>query len=350
MSTSLQIENLDGYLDGQEIKLLKLSNDGAQVKLSTYGATLLSFQIECPGFTSRDVVLGYEDFESYRKAFEQSGNAYFGAIVGPIAGRLSNAKIPWKAGVFEFEPNEGKHLLHGGKKCFSNSNWELISFQEQPFPSVKLALETKASDITLPGNLRCEVTYSLKEFALELHIESIALEDTIANPTQHSYFNPNGHQDSVLNAAAWIAADSFFELNQEKLPTGHLLPLVKASSSNYSSFLTSNTPITRFPLHTIFEGLDHAFMLNTKEAQAKLVASDGFELNFDTNQPVMQVYVGGAVAFEGKEGVKYHKYSGICLEQQAEPDAPNQSNFSDIYLSKGQRKTNSLLIQFQQSK
>ena len=342
---TVQHEVLALQLDGKKVQEFSLLNANAQVKISTFGATLLSFDITCPGFQSRDVVLGYHDFESYQKAFEQTGNAYFGAIVGPIAGRISNAKIPWKASVFEFEPNEGKHLLHGGNKCFSNSNWELVSLQEQPFPSLTLALETKASDITLPGNLRCEVTYSLKDFTLELHIESIALEDTLANPTQHSYFNPNGHQASVFNSEAWIAADSFFKLNQEKLPTGGLVPLYVDSFSSSSS---SGTPF--FPLQTIFEGLDHAFLLNAKESQAKLIAADGFELRFDTNQPVIQVYVGGAVAFEGKEGAKYHRHSGICLEQQAEPDAPNQLNFSDIYLPKGQRKTNTIQINFEQSK
>ncbi len=342
MSASLQIENLNEYLDGQEIKLLKLSNGRAQVKLSTYGATLLGFEIDYPGFTPRDIVLGYQDLESYQAAFKQSGNTYFGAIVGPLAGRISHAKIPFKEGVFEFEPNEGKHLLHGGAKCFSNTNWELVSLQEAPFPCVTLALETKSRQIDLPGNLRCEVSYVLKDFTLEIKIESIALDDTLANPTQHSYFNPNGHHGSVLETEAWITADSYVELNKEKLPTGYILPLIGDTSPSSSNL--------GYPLHSIFEGLDHSFILNAKQLQAQLIAADGFELRFDTNQPVMQVYVGGAVAFKGKEGLEYHKYSGICLEQQAEPDAPNQQNFSDIYLRKGQRKTNSLLINFEQSK
>jgi aldose 1-epimerase len=338
----VQIEQFALQLDGKKVQEFTLANANAQVQISTFGATLKSFNISCPDFTSRDIVLGYQDFESYQKAFEQSGNAYFGAIVGPLAGRISNAKIPFKEGIFEFEPNEGKHLLHGGAKCFSNTNWELVSLQEVPFPCVTLALETKSSQIDHPGNLRCEVSYTLKEFALEIKIESIALEDTLANPTQHSYFNPNGHQSSVLNTEAWIAADSYVELNEEKLPTGHILPLIGDTSPSSSNL--------GYPLHSIFEGLDHSFILNAKQLQAQLIAADGFELRFDTNQPVMQVYVGGAVAFKGKEGLEYHKYSGICLEQQAEPDAPNQPNFSDIYLRKGQRKTNSLLINFEQSK
>ena len=114
-----------------------------------------------------------------------------------------------------------------------------------------------------------------------------------------------------------------------------------------ATFSSSSIPF--FPLHSIFEGLDHSFLLNADRGQALLVANDGFKLRVDTNQPVIQVYVGGAVDFAGKSGLSYHQYSGICLEQQAEPDATNQPNFSDIYLLKGQKKTNCIQISFDQS-
>jgi aldose 1-epimerase len=80
-----------------------------------------------------------------------------------------------------------------------------------------------------------------------------------------------------------------------------------------------------------------------------LKAQDGFRLKFSTNQPVFQVYIGGEVVLTGKDGLRYHCFSGICLEQQAEPDAPNQENFSDIYLEKGCEKTNLLTIHFDQN-
>ena len=79
-----------------------------------------------------------------------------------------------------------------------------------------------------------------------------------------------------------------------------------------------------------------------------MIAQDGFRLKFSTNQPIFQVYIGGEVDLTGKDGLRYHRYSGICLEQQAEPDAPNQENFSDIYLKKGREKTNLLRINFEQ--
>ncbi|MEY3099168.1 MAG: hypothetical protein RIS63_56 [Bacteroidota bacterium] len=339
MRSLVRVKDIGEQLDGHPVLEILLSNAHAAITLFSFGATLQKFEIEVPKFIKRDIVLGYNDWETYQRTFEKRPNAYFGAIIGPIAGRIAHAKIPFKEDFFQFEANEGPHLLHGGKRSFSNVNWKLLSFKENPYPQVTLFLETKAHNIEHPGNLRCEVSYTLKDFALEIKIESIALEDTLANPTQHSYFNLNGHQGSVLDTEAWITADSYAELDKEKLTTGRILPLKgNTSSSNLG-----------YPLHSIFEGLDHSFILNAKQLQAKLIAADGFELRFDTNQPVMQVYVGGAVAFKGKEGLNYHKYAGICLEQQAEPDAPNHENFSDIYLKKGCNKTNLMTIHFDQT-
>ena len=340
MRSLVRVKDIGEQLDGHPVLEILLANAHAAITLFSFGATLQKFEIEVPKFIKRDIVLGYTDWETYQRTFEKRPNAYFGAIIGPIAGRIAHAKIPFKEDFFQFEANEGPHLLHGGKRSFSNVNWKLLSFKENPYPQVTLFLETKAHNIEHPGHLRCEVSYTLKDFALEIKIESIALDDTLANPTQHSYFNPNGHQGSVLDTEAWITADSYVELNKEKLTTGRILPL-KGNTSSSSNL--------GYPLHSIFEGLDHSFILNAKQLQAKLIAADGFELRFDTNQPVMQVYVGGAVAFKGKEGLNYHKYAGICLEQQAEPDAPNHENFSDIYLKKGCNKTNLMTIHFDQT-
>jgi aldose 1-epimerase len=343
MRSLVRIKDIGEQLDGHPVLEILLSNAHAAITLFSFGATLQKFEIEVPDYHKRDIVLGYKDCDAYQRTFEKTPNAYFGAIVGPIAGRITNAKIPFKDDFYQFQANEGPHLLHGGKRSFSNVNWKLLSYKENPYPQVTFFLETKAYSIEHPGNLRCEVSYTLQDFALEIKMESIALEDTLANPTQHTYFNPNGHQGSVLDTEAWIAADSYVELNKEKLPTGRMLPLNADHSFPSTTYLG-------YPLHSTFEGLDHSFILNAKKQQAQLIAADRFELRFDTNQPVLQVYVGGETNIPGKNEIKYHRYSGICLEQQAEPDAPNHENFSDIYLLKGQSKTNHILINFEQHK
>jgi aldose 1-epimerase len=333
-----EIIDLEELLDGQPVYQVILSNAYAKISLISFGATLQSFEIDLSGFPKRDVVLGYKDWKTYCRTFEFTTNAYMGHIVGPIAGRVANATIPWAKDTWTFEPNEGQHLLHGGKHCFSNHNWKIKTTTQDPHPSVTFELQEKEK-FNLPGILKCAVTYTLKDKELDIQIESIAIEDTIANPTQHGYFNPNGHQGSVLDAQTFVFTEKYLELNREKLPSGVLLKTSENGAPQEPLLLSE---FDHYP------HLDTAFVLNKKQRQARLIAADGFQLQFSTNQPIFQVYIGGQVPFEGKKQAVYHAHSGICLEQQAEPDAPHHPNFSDIYLKKGQSKINSLTIQFEQ--
>ena len=339
MRPNAKIKDLGEQLDGQPVLEITLSNAQAEVTLFSFGATLQSFAIALPCYAKRDVVLGYPNWQDYQKTFDYSSNAYLGAIIGPIAGRIAKASIPFQANAFQFEANEGQHLLHGGKTCFSNVNWKLQSYEKVPYPQVTFFMETTACGIELPGNLRTVVTYTLKEFELDIQIKCIALEDTIANPTQHGYFNPGGHQTSILESEIYLNASRYIELNEAKLPTGETIQLTNMEEINDSIKLST----LRF-----YPAIDTAFVLDQAEHQAELIAQDGFRLKFSTNQPVFQVYIGGEVDLNGKNGLRYHRFSGICLEQQAEPDAPNQENFSDIYLEKGHEKTNLLQINFEQ--
>lgn len=334
MNAQTRILDLNRQEDSKPVYECILSNAVARIKISSFGCTLQEFIIDQPGFQKRDVVLGYDNWEDYKKLFDHGKSAFFGAIVGPIAGRISKASIPWKNDFFKFEANEGPNLLHGGKRNFSNINWELISSTTSPYPSVCFGINTKHDQIDLPGELYCEVTYTLKEAQLEIKIESFAHEDTLSNPTQHSYFNPGGHQKSMLDCTALIDASGVLALNSDKTPTGEILN-------------TQDSPVA---LHSKFEGLDKAFRVAKSENQATLRSNDGFELNFSTNQPFIQIYIGGESELMGKNNMRYGAYSGICLEQQRAPDAPNHTIFCDIYIPKGQSRTNTLIVDFNQSK
>jgi aldose 1-epimerase len=339
MSSGVQVIDLKAELDGQPIYQVVLSNANATVSLFSFGATLQSFVVDVPGFKKRDVVLGYPDWTSYQHTFDFLGNAYMGAIIGPIAGRIANARIPWGAHFWQFEANEGAHLLHGGRQSFSNHNWTLKETKDTPYPAVTFELQEKEK-FNLPGMLNCQVSYTLTNSALEIEIKSRALEDTIANPTQHGYFNPNGHQGSILDAQSFVCAEGYLELNQKKIPSGEIQRIAQNEDPK--------EPLLLSDFHQ-YPQLDIAFVLNKEQQQqARLIAADGFQLTFSTNQSFLQVYIGGKVDFQGKEGQDYHRYSGICLEQQAEPDAPNHKHFSDIYLFKDQMKVNSLKIRFEQ--
>ncbi len=48
----------------------------------------------------------------------------------------------------------------------------------------------------------------------------------------------------------------------------------------------------------------------------------------------------------GKKGVAYEKYTGLCLEPQHFPDAPNHSNFPSTILRPGEEYNQKTTIRF----
>jgi aldose 1-epimerase len=350
MTNLASVRDLGAVINGLPVQEITLKHQNASITVLTYGATLQHFEIEIPGFEKRDVVLGYADWCSYVASFNEPPIAYIGAIVGPIAGRVANAQIPWKNSTWNFEPNEGQHLLHGGNTCYSNVNWSLAAIESEPKPSATFLLESHP-EMQLPGALLTKVKYTLFDFELRIEIETTALEATLSNPTQHGYFNPNGHQGSILDTDVCIQSAAFLELNDDKLPTGKVVGLMEYMSKEMEVKEVKEEKDGEneyYSLKPLYSTLDHAFLLNGQVEQAILQAKDGFQLKFTTNQPVFQIYVGGQTTALGKHNETYHRFSGICLEQQAEPDAQHHENFSDIYLSKGEMRNNALSINFQQ--
>jgi aldose 1-epimerase len=61
-------------------------------------------------------------------------------------------------------------------------------------------------------------------------------------------------------------------------------------------------------------------------------------LKVDTTEPAIQFYSGNFLdgSLMGKSGVVYVKRSGLCLETQGFPDAPNRPNFPSTVLRVGE--------------
>lgn len=73
-----------------------------------------------------------------------------------------------------------------------------------------------------PGTFTVSVTYTLTDDnEIKIHYEGKSDKDTIANMTNHSYFNLEGHDHgSVLDHILWIDADGYTEIDAESIPTG----------------------------------------------------------------------------------------------------------------------------------
>ena len=313
--------------NGEAVYSYELKNtNGIEVKIINYGATITSLKIPLKTGNIIDVVLGLESLEDYIKSYEIGGSPYYGATVGRYSGRINQGLFTLNNIVYQLEKNLNNHSLHGGNIGFSQRIWSLKKITDGINPSVTLTYFSPNNEGGFPGDLNVELTYTLSENN-ELSIDYIATtsEDTIINLTNHSYFNLEGHQETIANQDLFINSNTVLETDNENVPTGLLLNLVN-TTNDFSN--AKKCP----------EKIDSSFVLNKENKIAASLYSDinNLKMLVFTDQPSVHIYVGGKNddSITAKENIKYQSNSGICFETQNFPDAPNHSHFPNSVLKK----------------
>jgi aldose 1-epimerase len=106
--------------DGSPVTLYTLSNGtGASLRVMTYGAAVTNLIMPDKAGNFADIVLGLDDFESYRT---KSRN--FGTLVGRYAGRIGNGRFPLDGREVVLDTGGSKHSSHGGPIGFAKRNWQ----------------------------------------------------------------------------------------------------------------------------------------------------------------------------------------------------------------------------------
>ena len=82
--------------------------------------------------------------------------------------------------------------MHSGLNGYQKRLWDYSI--DDSTNSVCFKLYSPDMDQGFPGNFNVSVTYTLSDDnGLEITYDGISDKDTIANMTNHSYFNLNGH-------------------------------------------------------------------------------------------------------------------------------------------------------------
>lgn len=304
------------------------SKTGMQLEVLNLGATITALKIPLPNHQPVDVVLGFDSPIDYINSFQYGHAPYFGAVVGRFAGRIRNAQFQLNGSSVELEKNLGNHHIHGGKQGFSKNIWKVCSRTEGDEPSISFTLTSPHLDENYPGELKVEVRYTLTlANELDVYYKATAKADTLVNLTQHSYFNLDGHQGDVTDQELKIKADTVLETDEENVPTGQRISL-------------ENHPYDFSKFKPVPGQIDDAFVLDFENDLAAELKSEKNKIHMKvyTNQPCLQVYVGGQVdsKLTSKGQTGYHKTSGICFETQAFPDAPNHEGFPSAFLKKNE--------------
>lgn len=325
---------------GVDVDSYELNNEnGMQLTVINFGATLTSIKIPLKNGEIVDIVLGFDNVEGYIKSFNLESAPYLGATVGRYAGRINNGTFCLNGKTINLNPNNNNHSLHGGNVGFSQKIWNVKEVHNGKNPSITLSYFSPAGEENYPGDLLVDLTYTLSEQnELILEYKATTTEDTIINLTHHSYFNLDGHNATVVEQELTIDSDQILEANDENIPTGSLLHL---DQNAFDFSQTKKCP----------KNIDTTFVLNKSEVENASLFSpkNNLKMSVYTNQPAIHIYVGGDCfnTIKGKENADYHSLSGICFETQNFPDAPNHEHFPTAVLKKGDEYFHKTIYKFQ---
>lgn len=319
--------------DGKPVTSYSLYQDnGTFCTLLDHGATLQRLLMPDRDGRFQDVVLGYDSMDGYLS----EANPYHGAVIGRCANRIHEARFSLGDKTYELAQNDGRHHLHGGKVGFDKVLWHAEPLMSEEGPSVRFYHHSADGDENYPGNLDVQVTYTLTaDQALVIRYDAIADAQTVINLTNHAYFNLAGQgSGSILKHEVMLEADRFTEVDADCIPTGRILP-VEGTPLDFRKLKPIGRDIqVDHPMLKNGQGYDHNFVLADQPRELTRCAAvyepvHGRRMTVETTLPGLQLYSGNMMQPDtGKEGVRYDRRNGLCLETQFFPDAVNQASFA----------------------
>jgi aldose 1-epimerase len=338
--------------DGKAVDVYTLKNADLEVRVTTYGARVVSLMTKDRDGKVGDVVLGYKSVDGY--VAEKAAKTYFGAIVGRYGNRIRGGKFTIDGHEYQIPPNNNGNALHGGPHGFDDQLWT----GKQIPGGVEMSIVSKDGDMGFPGTLTVHARYTLVGAAVHINYSATTDKATVTNITNHSYFNLSGDGSGpILSEVLEINADGYTPVDAGLIPVGGVKPVAGTPFDFRKATAIGeriNTPNDQLK---IAGGYDHNWVLNGKNGVMKLAAKlsdpkSGRVLTVTTTQPGVQFYSGNFLdgSYTGKAGAKYTKYSGLCLETQHYPDSPNQAAFPSTLLKPGETMHSETVFAFSTQK
>jgi aldose 1-epimerase len=327
--------------DGKPVEIFTLSDKELTVRVTTFGARVVSIEAPDRNGKKADVALGYNEVVGY----EADKSTYFGSIVGRYGNRLAKGTFSIDGNAYHVPLNNNGNSLHGGTLGFDHLVW---TGKEIP-GGVEMSLVSPDGDMGFPGELTAHVRYTLEGDQLRIHYSATTTKATVVNLTNHTYFNLAGDgSGTILDQIMMIDADRYTPVDGGLIPTGELAPVAGTPFDFRTPTAIGKRIDETNEQLKLGGGYDHNWVLNgyspkdgahTLHLAAKAFdPASGRTLTVTTTEPGVQFYSGNFLdgTYTGKTGVKYQKHFGFCLETQHFPDSPNHPGFPPTLLKPGE--------------
>ena len=329
---------------------------GMIAKTMNYGAILLELHVPDHSGKTTDVVMGFQNINDY-----EDNECFYGCTVARNANRIGGAAFTLNGTHYTLEKNDGNNNLHSGSDTLARKVWDIKCTSVN---SVTYSYSSADMEMGFPGAMELEVTYELTDTnALVIRYKGISNQDTIFNPTNHSYFNLDGQTgESAMDHILTIDASNFTWANDESIPDG-TIKAVSGTPMDFTKPMALSERIDKnYDELNFASGYDHNYCLNKKHKSeefstvknpvyfaAKLENKDQTRAMFVyTDLPGIQLYAGNFMKPEEvmKNGKHFVRRGGIALETQYFPNAINVDSFESPILKAGENGETITVYQF----
>ena len=344
------VEDFTTDVEGKDVSLYTLKAGDLVMQVTNYGARVVSLWTPDKDGNYEDVVLGYNNIDSYVK---NSGERFLGAVVGPYANRIANGTYTIGEETYNFPKNNNGQTLHGGLKGLDRVVWDVMAADDT---SLVLAYTHKDGQEGMPGNLEIFMTYTLTKDN-EFKVEYMAQTDkpTHVNISHHSFFNLKGEGNGTINDhVLCINASHTTPVNEVLIPSGEVADVTGTPFDFRQPKAIEKDLYAEDEQLKNGAGYDHNWVLARQTPDQVELAATVYEpasgrfMEVLTDQPALQFY--GGNFFNGKTIGKYGKAlkyrESIALETQKYPDTPNHSNFPSTLLNPGEEYTHTCVYRF----
>lgn len=345
----------DTTLNGQAVSIYTLTNaNGMAAQVTNFGARLVDLWVPAADGTFKDVVWGYETIAAYLNSTDK----FCGPIVGRYGNRIGKGAFAIGDQKYQLTINNGENHLHGGTDGFWNKVWSAQMICDSVGgQALELSLVSPDGDQGYPGNVTIIVTYSLNnDNELKIAYSAITDKATIINPTSHAYFNLHGTSLNSTNShILTLNADNYTPTDMGLIPTGEIAAVEGTPLDFRTPTAIGDRVDADFEALAFGKGYDHNWVLNKADSSKSVTLAaevyepaTGVKMQVLTDQPALQFYSGNFMdgLDTGKNGDPHNFRTGIALEAQNYPDAPNHSNFPSSLLMPGEEYTQTTIYKF----
>jgi aldose 1-epimerase len=337
-----------GTFDGKRVEAFTLTNrNGLKARVMSHGARLIEFQAPDRGGRFADIVLGFDDLKSY-----VTSSLAMGGTCGRVVNRIRDARFNLDGKVYELTKNWRGHQLHGGAKGFEQRLWA-----PEPQPAdggIAFSYVSADGEEGYPGTLKARVTYHLdQDDSLTITMQAETDKATMCNLAHHSYWNLAGHDEGTIeDHFIEVDADNYTPLDKDLLPQGTIEP-VAGTPFDLASPRRLGDCFGELKQIGIEDGFDGNWCLNHADGTLRRCAvvsheETGRKIEVYTTEPGLQIYTAGTFPerLKAKGGAIYTQHSGVALEPQIYPDAPNIPQFPSARLDPGEMREQIMRVEF----